>query len=171
MKFLESDLEKIIMETDNETLWEKGLEIEGKKKSQVNIGNYGRADIITFSSSGDYKIVNGLSVRERHCHKKVSVYELKKDRISLSSFAQAVEYLTGVKDYFKKTGRNPLDYYWEINIVGKSIDLDSVMCFLPNLFFRPTKAGCVVRLYTYDIDINGLRFDEISGYYLSKKGF
>ena len=47
MSFLEKDLEDIIFETDNDLLFEHGLFIDGQKKRQVRIGNYGIADLIT----------------------------------------------------------------------------------------------------------------------------
>lgn len=53
MNFLEKNLEDIIYETNNKYLRERGLFINGIKKRQLRIGNYGIADIVTFKK-GDY---------------------------------------------------------------------------------------------------------------------
>jgi hypothetical protein len=53
MDFLEKDLEDIIFDSPNEELRKRGLNIWGKKKRQLNIGNYGRADIITYDKEMD----------------------------------------------------------------------------------------------------------------------
>lgn len=171
MDFLECDLEEIIMNTDSVTLSKKGLSIDGKRKQQLNIGNYGRADIVTFSK--EYESDYADSVLDKNMNEwvllhyigriTITIYELKKDKISMSSFLQAVRYAKGINDYLIK--RN-VGFTWDFNIVliGKDISLDSDFVYLPDLFYR-------VKYYKYCIDINGLSFKEICNYSLTNKGF
>jgi len=53
MKFLEKDLEEIIFNADMKDLPEKGLHFTGVIKRQLRIGNYGVADLVTFTK-GSY---------------------------------------------------------------------------------------------------------------------
>lgn len=83
MKFLEKDLEDIIFNADNESLQSRGLEIRGFKKRQLNIGNYGIADIVTFERSNyideEYaEYVGGEN--KTHSRPIITVYELKKNK-------------------------------------------------------------------------------------------
>jgi hypothetical protein len=73
MKFLECDLEQIIMGTPNHKLREKGLGIQGLKRNQIRIGKYGIADIIAYERRKEFNNVNGK--------KKVSTYEHRKKHI------------------------------------------------------------------------------------------
>jgi hypothetical protein len=54
MKFLEKDLEQIIWDADKEILSERGLNLDGKLKRQLKIGNYGIADLIHFKRPVSY---------------------------------------------------------------------------------------------------------------------
>lgn len=172
MKFLESDLEKIIMETGIEKLYGRGLHIEGtrKLKRQVYIGNYGTADMVGYSTEPDTYWKEG-EIRLNDWNKTITVYELKKDKISLSSIAQCLQYVRGVQDYFQHTGRDIDNYYWEAVLIGRRVDLNSVTSYFPDLFRASYKGSCSIRMFEYDFDINGLFFKEVEGYFLTKKGF
>ena len=92
MKFLEKDLEDIIWESDNIKLRKRGLSINGIKKRQLKIGNYGIADLVTcYKSINDFN--NGLIV---------TVYELKKEKAGISAFLQALRYCKGIKLIYRK---------------------------------------------------------------------
>jgi hypothetical protein len=54
MNFLEKNLEDIIFETHENKLRDRGLEISGKKLRQLRIGNYGIADMITYTRIKKY---------------------------------------------------------------------------------------------------------------------
>lgn len=168
MKFLERDLEEIIMKSENHKLRDKGLEIIGEKRNQVRIGNYGIADIVTFDKGYFYKSKQGIIEEQKPT---VTVYELKKDNVSLSSFAQVCNYMKGVRDYFNHTNRDLDEYKWKIVLIGKTVDKNSSLVYLPDLFTY-TEEGCVqLDIYEYEYDIDGILFNQIYDYSLAKKGF
>lgn len=156
MKFLEKDLENIIYETDNETLNDRGLFVFGKKIRQLNIGNYGIADIVTYKRP---KLKSkGL----------ITVYELKKEKIGISAFLQALNYVKGI-DRYLRSRNHPIAYYdYKIILVGKDLDTSGSFCFLPDFFYR---GRLTVEFYTYNFDIDGLFFDEQNQYHLQNDGF
>lgn len=162
MKFLEKDLEQIIYETPNEILRRRGLWISGQKKRQLNLGGYGRADIITLH-------------RERgFCYSQMvySIYELKKDCISVSSFFQALRYAKGIKRYLKTRYGNEHDMSnsmtFNITLIAPEIDLKSDVCHLPDVF---NFLDGVFKLYTYKYDVDGITFHHVGDYNASNEGF
>lgn len=148
MKFLEKDLEQIIYETPNNVLKEKGLHIRGRKLRQVKIGNYGVADLITYDRDG--KFVN------------VKIYELKKDKIGISAYLQAMGYQRGVKNYLNKRFAD-IHVYISIALIGRCLDTSGNFCYVTD--FSPCK------FYTYDYDFDGLTFKNHKGYKLNNEGF
>jgi len=92
MKFLEKDLEQIIYEADNDSLNEKGLLVTGKCYRQLRIGNYGVADLVYVDMPKYCK-----SAR-MHMNGKITIVELKKDKVSVSSFFQALNYVKGIHE-------------------------------------------------------------------------
>jgi len=159
MKFLEKDLEEIIFTEQREALLKCGLKLPKRLRRQIRIGNYGRADIIGFESSN----VIGINRLE------ITVYELKQDKISVSAFLQAVGYAKGIQSYLNKKGS---DFYTRsrINIVliGKEVDNHSSFVYLPSLLDGHYFS---LRLYTYELGINGLIFKEHNNYSLVNEGF
>lgn len=150
MTFLEKDLEDIIYETDNCDLQDCGLWIFGKKIRQLQIGNYGIADIVTV---------------DRHSSEKTlvfEVYELKKDVLNTSSFLQCLRYAKGI-DMWLKVNKS-FDYKINITLIGRSIDTSDNIVYLTD--FMPT-----FKIYTYDYGFNGIKFQERSGFYLKNQGF
>ena len=173
MNFLESDLEEIIMNTPNHKLQNAGLDSIGVgfKKSQVRIGGYGISDIITYQTEPDVDVLKDGSYDVHDFSKTITIYELKKDKVSLSSFAQAANYMKGVQQYFKYTNRDIDDYYWRIVLIGKSVDKNSSMLYFPDFFNSDLKGSVSVRYYEYSFGIDGLRFEEISDFNLKYNGF
>lgn len=169
MKFLESDLEEIIMKSENEDLYERGLFINGHKKNQLRIGNYGIADIVTYHKEPIPGFKNGVSCLEGW-RKVITVFELKKDKISLSTFAQGVEYVKGIRDYLETTGRDVYDYYFRLVLIGRNVDTNSCVVYLPSLL-NETIGGMSLELYEYKYNIDGLGFELKEGYSLTNKGF
>ncbi len=165
MKFLEKDLEQIIWENLKtqdgcRLLYDKGLKIVHDKHdfefSQLNIGNYGRLDLLTAS-------------RTSPCgtEYQINLYELKKDKISVSAFLQAVGYLKGISRYLEV--RYP-DYYFSFGIIliGSSIDKNGSACFLPEVI---SSDQFFLAHYTYSYDINGIRFNPEENYKMINEGF
>ena len=172
MKFLEKDLEEIIFEANNDELEKKGLPINGKIFRQLRIGNYGISDLITFERYHeeyiDYHFDNEKGIVYEAKLKSVlyiTVYELKKEVISVSAFIQAVKYVKGIKRYLEK--RN---FYHEVKynivLIGKNINPNSDFIFLPDVISRDA-----VTFFTYKYGIDGLEFKRIRFYKLTNEGF
>jgi hypothetical protein len=174
MKFLEKDLEQIICKTDASKLQEKGLPLYGKLLKQVRIGNYGIADLVTIEKPYYNSFLK--------CHSKgmITVYELKKDKISVSAFFQAVRYVKGIQRFLelRNTKFSKGYFNFRIRLVGSEIDLDSSLVFLSDMFADYMVDYCIdsedrtfIDFYTYDINIDGLNFKEHSGYELTNEKF
>lgn len=155
MKFLEKDLEDIVMSLDDDQMIECGLEFlpfyEYKKYRQLKIGNYGISDIV-FA-----KRVEGYDHRSLL---DVWVIELKKEKISMSSFIQLNRYMAGVKSYLECRGINT-----RISgvLIGKEIDMSSDFCYV-SIFSE-------IRFYDYSYNWDGIKFNERSNFVLIDEGF
>lgn len=164
MKFLEKDLEQIIYESGIDAVNKKGLPIAGKMLRQLKIGNYGIADLITFERPFIEQVTNVYKIRQQGI---ITVYELKKDRVSIGAFLQAVRYAKGIRSYLEK--RNKLHLYdIKIVLIGKEIDVDGAFCYLPEILNMETN---FIEFYTYTFDIDGISFTEKMGYSLINEGF
>ena len=171
MEFLEKDLEQIIFETNNATLQERSLWLRGKRFRQLKIGNYGIADIVTidrpFRMDRDNIHIKGI----------IQVVELKKDKIGVSAFMQALGYAKGISSYLEK--RDLLDLFTvEIVLVGKYIDKNSSFIYLVDLMQQSEERyvgdgnnNICISCYTYNMNIDGLTFESHSGYKLTNEGF
>lgn len=155
MKFLEKDLEEIIFNADRNELVRRGLIISGKIFRQLRIGNYGIADLVTVKRVTPWDTDEPILI--------IRVYELKKEKISMSAFLQVIGYVKGIESYIKQRGFS-FDVRYEIIVIGKQVDNNSSVCYLPDIF--PT-----VRFYKYKYDVDGLRFYKINNYRLTKEGF
>lgn len=160
MNFLESDLEQIIFSSSREELSKRGLTLRGTLKRQVKIGNYGRADLVCFNrrleSSWDFK-------------PEFTIIELKKEKISVSSFLQAVNYLKGVSHYIStKYPKIHLQASYKIVLIGKDVDCFSSFIYLPQILCSDL---FTLELYTYSVDLDGLKFKSHNYYQLSNPGF
>lgn len=171
MTFFEKDLEEIIYEADKELLCDRGLSISGKLYRQMKIGSYGIADLV--------EIVKPEYVYPINSHEKgvVKIYELKKDKISLSTFMQAVGYAKGVSRYLGLRTKDNL-FNIEIILIGKTIDLDGEFVYLTDLFNYKDSCSIVdtdmsvsLNLYAYDYKLDGIFFNRISNYHRYNEGF
>jgi len=173
MNFLEKDLEEIIFKADRDKLFEKGICDYGKFYRQLKIGNYGIADIVSiqrpYYHSGYKKKIKGL----------ITIYELKKDKISVSSFFQALGYLKGIKSYLCKKNKEFL-FNYNIVLIGKEIDLNSTVCYLPSMFNLELSDIPIgldyesitnVDIFKYKYDFDGINFESCENYDLKNKGF
>lgn len=170
MEFLEKDLENIIWEADNKILREKGLPIDGKKYRQLRIGNYGISDIITASKNMEYSYAE----QEYYSYLDITVYELKKEKVGIGAFLQAIKYCKGIQSYLNE--KKP-DLLYKINIVllAKSVDLSGEFIYITDLFPKEIEGNFKlingVSFYSFNYDINGITFKEVCNYNLIDKGF
>lgn len=170
MNFLEKDLEQIIWESDNEKLNEKNLPIEGKKFRQLKIGNYGVLDLMTVERETTWCYI----LHERVPYLNITVYELKKEKIGISAFLQAIKYCKGIKSYLEK--RKPkINFRLNIILIAKEVDNYSDFIFLTDLLTHKYSDAfgvvCSVENFSFSYDINGIVFKQHKGYDLTINGF
>lgn len=166
MDFLEKDLEEIIYNADRELLAEKGLNVNGILKRQLRIGNYGVADLVSFKREYEERfLINDKIIPEL----RITIYELKKEKIGISAFLQALGYLKGLDRYFKH--RNfEFKIIFEIVLIGKSIDDNSNFIYLTDYIINDDTTE-FLSCYTYQYAIDGIKFNHEFGYNLTDEGF
>jgi hypothetical protein len=178
MNFLEKDLEQIIYEADKELLAEKGLRVNGKLLRQVRIGNYGIADLVSIERPYYHTHF------EFHCKGTITIYELKKENISVSAFLQAVGYVKGIMRWMEQHPKNieiisTSNYDINIVLIGKSIDKKSEFLYLADLLNTDNLGdnslldsfNLSLEMFIYDYDFNGINFTKIENYKLMNEGF
>lgn len=158
MRFLEKDLEQIIFESNKEVLYERGLDVRGKMFRQLRIGNYGVADLVTFSK-GEY-----LTEYKGHEEHRITIYELKKDDIGYDALQQALRYACGVNRYLGQRGLIN-NIMVKIVLIGSCVDKSGGFS-LGIGHLRP-----LIDVYSYDYRLNGLHFKREIGYCLNDEGF
>lgn len=170
MKFLESDLEEIIMKSSCKKLSDRGLYLSDLKRRQVRIGNYGIADIVCYDKGYREWSERGLIIHEKPA---ITVCELKKDKVSLSAFAQGCNYVKGIQDYFTQKGRDIREYNWRLILIGKEVDENSSLIYMPDLFMDMNNQSTALELsiFKYQYDLEGLMFIDVYGYSLIENGF
>ena len=170
MKFLESDLEEIIYTTSSEELRKRGLQVYGKRFRQLRIGNYGIADLVTFERLCIEVIDKKGKSLATQCPCVITVYELKKDKIGISAFLQAVGYARGIHSYLKERRVN---FEFKINIVliGSKIDERSNYVYLSDLLSQNGDNGLTLKNYTYEYNFDGIKFKVKKDYKLIHEGF
>ena len=157
MRFLEKDLEDIIWESDRDILNERGLCIRGHIKRQLRIGNYGIADLVTFSR--EYYGRNQSSM-------EINIYEIKRGVVGTSAFLQSVRYARGIRSYLNQRGFK--DFNIGITLIGDSVESDGEFTYIED-FLRNYSVDFYV--YTYEYKIDGIKFKREGGYRLSNEGF
>jgi len=169
MEFLEKDLEEIIFNASDKDLNKKGLSSFSswrsvtKRKRQLKIGNYGIADMVTFERVKLYPDKR----RKKPYRSKliITVYELKKDAISVSAFFQALRYVKGIKRYLSCRNNFGFDIEYKIVLIGRQdLSTETDVIYLNDIFDN-------VELYGYNYSIDGLKFKSLSAYCLIKEGF
>ena len=142
---MENAMSELIYKADKELLAEKGLEFPYLMLKNVNLGKYGKCDLIHFRKP-NHKL-----------ELEIDLISCNRDKISMSSFMDLVTCAKGVHMYVSENH----DIYFKINlhIISKEIDVKSNICFLPdvtdNVFF-----------YQYRANINGIFFNQITDCYL-----
>jgi hypothetical protein len=151
MNFLEKNLEDILFETPNHYLHNRGLFINGIKRRQVKIGNYGISDLITIGRTLGFL--------------NVTVYELKKDFVNVNTFLQGVRYIKGIKSYFDKRG---IVANFNLVLIGSSVDLNSDFVYTVDVL---SSQEFNYKVYEYKYQFDGIRFNRICNYSLINEGF
>jgi len=168
MDFLEKNLEDIIyaaMQSKEglQMLYQRGLSvfeygINTKTIRQLNVGNYGTADIVT--------VERFSAEQNRRAYLNITVYELKKKTINLGVLLQVYRYCKGIKQYLSKR------YFVEevnfkICLIGSEIDTHTDWVYMFD-FELPE-----INVYKYNYQIDGIKFslEELSNYALTNEGF
>lgn len=160
MNFLEKDLEEIIYYSDRELLDSRGLYVTGIAKRQLKIGNYGVADMVTFTR-----------FTEPNNFLEITVYELKKEKVGISAFLQAVNYIRGIHRYLE-TRNFKNDVQFRIVLIGNKVDTNSSFVYLENILpLCNMDASSFLSIYSYSYEIDGIKFKLEYGYKLSNEGF
>jgi hypothetical protein len=156
MNILEKEIEELLfhgIENVPELLDQKGFKIvEGAKYyRQLNLGSYGISDIVGVH----------LGSRQRGWRSAyVHVIELKKEKVDFETLNQAVGYARAIQKYLKSKVRD-ISVDARISLIGKTIDLSSSFCYLPDIFEN-------IDLYTYELDFyTGIKFKQHEGYYMT----
>lgn len=173
MKFLEKDLEEIIWEAaknNADALSDRNLHISGILYRQLKIGNYGRADLV--------EIIRPRFNPYSQCFERglITVYELKQGKVSVSSFFQAIRYLRGIQRYIEKYYEDQLEMFdFGMRLIGSEFDRESDICFLPEIIHGSNDMldnyNFKVEIYLYNYRLDGIHFDDVSGYLLTNEGF
>jgi hypothetical protein len=176
MKFLEKTLEDIIYDTPADEIFKRGLTVQGKCYRQLKIGNYGIADLIYVRKDYEIDYVKDLY---RNPSLVINVIELKKNKININTFLQALGYCKGISRYLKLRGFTR--FCFEITLIGQTIDESDSFCYLTDLIapsydlhYRLEEFhDSIMNLsfFTYNYQFDGIRFNKINGYKLTDEGF
>lgn len=154
MDFLEKDLEDIIFEASQteegkEKLLERGLPINGGMLRQVELGNYGRADLLSIST---HRCKSGRLLN-------VEVIELKKDFVDVNTLIQACRYTTAVQRYIQTKFKDKFLSDCKVTLIGKDIQKNDEFPFLYN------HISDLCSIYKYSYGIDGIRFTYLEPYF------
>ncbi len=167
MDFLEKDLEQIIFNADREELSKRGLVVRGRLKRQLRIGNYGIADLVSIEVE---QYPNFSEVGFGH-KLNITIYELKKDRIGISTFAQAMKYVKGINRYLKKRYKESnIDWDFKVVLIGREIQEEGSFVYLPDFLYNKNQEE-LLENYTYSYNELGIHFEEHYHYKLVNEGF
>lgn len=150
MNLIEKELENIILTTPNEILQQKGLPIFGTKRTQVDLGPYGRADLITINKQYDEGHLGNFKPTLI-----ITIYELKQRYLDIHTIAQVSSYLKGIKTYIEHNNKfKNFEVQYFIVLIGHSIKQNMNFYFMNNLFVNAD-------IYKYDFSIDGLNFEYV----------
>lgn len=141
---MENVMSELIYKADKELLAEKGLEFPFKMLKNVDLGKYGKCDLVHYNR--DKRFID------------IDIISCNRDKISMSSFIDLVTSAKGILKYVNDN-YNVLANI-RLHIIAKEIDQKSNICFFPDLFDT-------VNFYMYKADINGIYFEKIEDYILA----
>jgi hypothetical protein len=153
MNILEKEIEQLLFENldDKDLMLSKGfIHLSDKYYRQLDLGDYGVADIIGLSYKKDK--LDNLSL-------EINIYELKKELIDVNTLLQASRYYKGIESI--------LNYYelevklkFNIILIGKNVQTTTDFIYLTDLFDN-------LFYYTYSLDFtSGIKFIEQKEYSL-----
>jgi len=146
MDFLEKDLEDILFDNNPEDICMRGLRCfkYDYMQRQVDLKQYGIADLITLEKNG------------KHLH--FTVYELKNKVLNPAAFWQTIRYIRGIQHALSKCNfKNRTISVYGV-MIGRSIDLNTDLCFLPSIV-------SVIDMYTYQYNLYGMTFQKVNNTY------
>lgn len=152
MSFLEKNLEDIIYENaqteeGRKMLKERGLDIRGKLYRQVEIGGFGRIDLLEICF---VRCKDGL------LRPLFIIYELKRNALNKDTLIQACRYLCGVKSHIANyciTSEKRGEPTIACIIIGEGVDESNGFPFL----FKSIRD---VYAMTFSYEIDGIRFRD-----------
>lgn len=151
--FLERDLEDIIWDAQatkegRMNLEKRGLSIDGKMFRQVELGRYGRLDLLT------------ASIFKRTIN--ATIYELKGHKVNAQTMSQAAKYGTAIREYVGNVYEG-LNISIRYILIGRELDLRSDFVYLYN-------ESSLFEIYTYSFDIDGISFHNHDKSYCLEDG-
>lgn len=161
MNILEQELEELVwsaMTTNVMQLYDRGLYCCDKYDTyvrQFDLCEYGRADIVGFRAMKSHYGERSILVK---------IFELKKEKVGLSTLMQAVRYAKGIQEKFDHEGKK-YNLEFQYILIGKTAELDGDFIYMADVFEN-------VDIYTIGIDlVDGVRFKRIYDYSLTNSGF
>src|SRR5690606_16548351 len=145
------------MNTASDILHDRGLYIHDKKISQINLGEFGRLDILSYEKSyHPFTGVPWLNLR---------IFELKKYGIGKDALFQAARYAKGIKHHLEARGFTN-HYSISITLVGSGdYKFDNEVIDLANLIETKDEwcdDGFIgIHIVEYTLDVNGLYFNYV----------
>jgi len=143
---MENVMSELIYNADKELLAEKGLEFPNKMFKNVNLGKYGKCDLVHFSKHENNTVFH------------VDVISCNRDKISMSSFIDLVTCAKGIEKYLLDTHGAITFFYF--HLIAKEIDTKSNIVFLTDVL-RDN-----VNFYQPIFDINGIKFKKFCDFNL-----
>lgn len=138
---MENVMSELIYKADKELLAEKGLEFPFKMFKKVDLGKYGKCDLVHFTRHSGYVV-------------HIDLISCNRDKISMSSFIDLVTCAKGIEKYLRNNHNLVLTFHY--HIIAKEIDSKSNICFLPDVTEN-------INFYLYKANINGIYFESLHG--------
>jgi hypothetical protein len=143
---MENVMSELIYKADKELLAEKGLDFPNKMLKNINLGKYGKCDLLHFSKHENNTVFH------------VDVISCNRDKISMSSFIDLVTCAKGIEKYIVENYGAITVFYF--HLIAKEIDSKSNIVFLTDVLSDN------VNFYQYHVNINGLYFEKMQGFEL-----
>lgn len=159
MNILEKELEDLIFNGEKQHIYDRGLFSIGNYSvfsRQLRIGGYGIADIVGFnydieSHSENLRILN------------IGIFEIKKEKITIEAFKQAIRYAKGLEVFIQSNFNFSCNF--EFNLIGTSIEISDEFIYMADFIEN-------LNIYTISIDLyEGVKFKCHRNYHLRDPNF